>query len=943
MSFYFKNDFRKIIWCCVATSVFMQMGNILFSQTAEAVQAIEEQPVNVNTNLVDSSIALSIDAGKNLIDMQPAKKEVAKKAQAVKPNNRTQLALAALSDNSLNTANNIAREELIKCTDFSTIDATLQFHIVMLFDIEKIYGPEKCLILLRSQTSFAMLWGDEAPKSIPSELVESIAFWEACCLSDLNKQDEAIDILQKLLDANNFKFEFLRVEVLRRLCYELLQVGQFEEALALFATPDLPPVTDELCGESVALFRMSYARTLFLLGKTGESELEIKKIVDELSSQPVLKATALLFNVEQLLAENKATKAIELFEKNNDLEDLNAATPRVKALLLCKYAQSLALDPQTKTETINSAVAAAIESVDMVYSSEERMICLETLIQVLAKLKRFDDVRIRLAGLIEYAPNSSYVARILRQIARNYFTEEEYEQAYWIYQLYLHSFSNDEYEYDVLLDSGDCLIEFNRPHEAALQFKRAGEITSDTGKKNLANFKAGSAYYKSERYMLAADCFASIVAIAEDKNDSIYISSQLYHAKAIERFDTVTAKLLYKQLANSDVLELKEPSLIAAAALSVDDGELNQALEFYSKLIELTQNKQEKGYAIGLLGRGFVELKTGHYADALKSFELAEKVEKGAEFSIRSAFLKTEALYSLGQEDLAYSNTVAFLEKFPKSPLVIDAEFWLAKYNFNIHKYDQAEARFLTICEKWRDSKQAPISYLLAIYSMLEQKKYSDVITHTTKWSDIYDDASLLAEIQFVNGEARSQLLQFDRAALSFAQASKNASNQSLKLRSMMRQADCLYTLGADNVARYEEAIPIYKELMLTPGQERGVVVQMAYKLAKCYEKLGQNDLAINGYYVNVILQVENWASEASGTNVVDYLNAIGGSVWYARAVVDAAALYEKEGSFDSLKSAEAILGRIIGTQLPCVDEAKLSLERIKGRFLKMIISTDKK
>ena len=55
-------------------------------------------------------------------------------------------------------------------------------------------------------------------------------------------------------------------------------------------------------------------------------------------------------------------------------------------------------------------------------------------------------------------------------------------------------------------------------------------------------------------------------------------------------------------------------------------------------------------------------------------------------------------------------------------------------------------------------------------------------------------------------------------------------------------------------------------------------------------------------------------------------------------AIVDAAAIYEKRGTPEALNNAEALLGRLVGTSLPCADEAKMSLERIHSVNAKQLI-----
>lgn len=938
----------KSLWQSLAILVIILCYSTAFSQSETNAVLGVEQPID-NQTVSNAVIEVANVADTNTVENVTTEAEKSS-FQKIDVSDETKLAVAALIDGVYPNANKLAREQLQKCDDFSTIDAEILFHVVMYSNVENILGAQETLKLLESTVAFGKLWGDKNHATVPESLNNAALFWKACCLADLNKKEDAITILRGLITENKFNYDFLKVEVYRRLCYELVLTGKLEEAAVYYSTKSLPPVTDLLCGEAVVLFRLAHAKVLFQLSKANDAELLLKNLISELDSNPNdnLKRIALLINMELLIVEERHFSAVELFETHLNKQDIDSVSPRVRALLLCKYAEAMALcvdslDNSAVTKqnvafnNIDEAIKTASEAVESVYSSEERMICLETLILVLATTENFDEVKNRIMKLLEYAPNSSFIARILRNVAHCYQENENYEHAYWAHQLYLHSFTESIYEYNVMIDAGDCLVHLGRQDEAALQFKRASEFTTDVGRKNLANYKAGEAYYKSEHYLQAAECFASLESGVATQED-LLISGQLYHAKATEKFDLPTAKLLYKQLSKSDVLELKEQALIAIAALCVNDGNLTQALDYYVNLTGLSVEKPRDSYALALLGRGMVELKIGSYNEALKSFEQAQAVENGGEYSIRAAFFKTEALYMLGQDQMAYSNTVSFLEKFPDSPLVMDADFWLAKYDFNTHNYQQAEQRFLDFDKKWDKSVHAPIAHLLAIYAMMKQEKYGEVVTHTASWANSHGDEALLGEVQYLSGEARSKLLQFDLAAHSYGQAAKNAQSDGLKQRAMMRQADCLYTLGADNMARYDEAIQIYKELMLMPNQHRGVLIQLAYKLAKCYEKQNLFDLAIEYYYNNIILQVEANAREADNTKLENYLQAIGSAVWYARAIVDAAAIYEKQGTPEALNNAEALLGRLVGTSLPCADEAKMSLERIHSVNAKQLI-----
>ena len=78
----------------------------------------------------------------------------------------------------------------------------------------------------------------------------------------------------------------MKVEVYRRLCYELVLTGKLEEAAVYYSTKSLPPATDLLCGEAVVLFRLAHAKVLFQLSKANDAELVLKNLISELDSNP---------------------------------------------------------------------------------------------------------------------------------------------------------------------------------------------------------------------------------------------------------------------------------------------------------------------------------------------------------------------------------------------------------------------------------------------------------------------------------------------------------------------------------------------------------------------------------------------------------------------------------------------------------------------------------
>ena len=109
-------------------------------------------------------------------------------------------------------------------------------------------------------------------------------------------------------------------------------------------------------------------------------------------------------------------------------------------------------------------------------------------------------------------------------------------------------------------------------------------------------------------------------------------------------------------------------------------------------------------------------------------------------------------------------------------------------------------------------------------------------------------DSPRLAETLLAQGDVLSELGQFAAAILAFNEVIVKYPQQPEALAAWGRKGDCQYTLGAENPARYEEALLSYRTLLDFAGAPADLRLQAGFKLGRCQEKMGRAPAARDRY-----------------------------------------------------------------------------------------------
>ena len=385
----------------------------------------------------------------------------------------------------------------------------------------------------------------------------------------------------------------------------------------------------------------------------------------------------------------------------------------------------------------------------------------------------------------------------------------------------------------------------------------------------------------------------------------------------------------------------------------------------YSAALECATNDEQRAYA--LLCRGDACSRLGRQAKAMESYR--EAVEKypstKAASSIREA-MKVRELVKSGDDAFRQFKFDAAESTYAKASsldatlapaleyrralcryargLDEDAErlmralvarenggatshlalLWLAKYSYNRHRRDEARKLFLEYADSSADGASRADALFWAARCAFDASDFEETVRIVTR---IVDSGETRPEAFLLQADALLELARFDEAVLVLERlvASENVDGD-IKTRASLRKADALFAMGADNPARYREALEAYRTLRHGEAVDPSVKISLSYKIARTLEKLKLYDEAFERYYAEVLLAY--WDGRRSGVNFSDEAKAV-----FSRAAFRLADEYEGRGrNFQAMH----ILDLVATADVPAAAEAKrrLRLIKAKGAFL---------
>ena len=365
-------------------------------------------------------------------------------------------------------------------------------------------------------------------------------------------------------------------------------------------------------------------------------------------------------------------------------------------------------------------------------------------------------------------------------------------------------------------------------------------------------------------------------------------------------------------------------------------GRIDEAMGEYRDVLEKYPSASAAARVASTVGVRELEAK-GRAAFAAYRFEEAGRIfrevaEKDPARKPRMEFFGIMCLYGLGRDAEAETLVTRLAAESGDLDVRAEATLWLGKFLYNRGKWHEAEARFIAyVNQKPSDpaSAEALVWAARAAFAANDFDRCIQIVSRLVS-TPSGTAARLTPDVVrglLIQGEALIELARFDEAILILERAAiAPEAGPDDRLKAQLLRSDALFAMGADNPARYQEALEAFRALTLGGELTPSAKLQVAYKIGKTLEMLKRADEAVDQYYTQVVLAYRD--ARTKGVTLDDEARAV-----FSRAAFRLAEEFESRGG-DS--QALQILELIEKSDVPVSEEAAKRRARIrqKGNFL---------
>jgi len=431
--------------------------------------------------------------------------------------------------------------------------------------------------------------------------------------------------------------------------------------------------------------------------------------------------------------------------------------------------------------------------------------------------------------------------------------------------------------------------------EASETYHKAIETWPDLAKSGVVQEGRGWAFSKLKMWDEALEAYALAGELAKDDE-----------ARAVAC------------LREGDVLQElgKTPEATAKYKFVIDKYPTTQAAKGLKDVVRIRE----------LEASGREHYRNFRFDEAMKAFEAVAASD--AARRDRMEFFVALCLYGQGRGEEAARRVQDLVRNAKDEKSRPEILRWLAKYLFNKREWKESGRLFVEAAELSKDSSAAAEDLLWAARAAFADGDFARTIQLTSRLAERAPVAGGIRDkALLVQGEALVELARFDEAVLVLDRivASDTAASSDL-FRARMLKADALYSMGADNPARYETALDAYRAIRfggdLTPSER----LVLSFKIARTLQKLRRTNEAIDEYYAEVVLAYRK--DRLAHVRFSDEARAA-----FSRAAFWLADEHENRGR-DA--QAVSILKLVAESDVPASTEAVRRIERIenKGRML---------
>ena len=515
---------------------------------------------------------------------------------------------------------------------------------------------------------------------------------------------------------------------------------------------------------------------------------------------------------------------------------------------------------------------------------------------------------------VKEAPNTATAAEILVQKAEALLKTQQFAAAEKAFQAGLEITADPAVQTRAQAGKGWSLWEQKRYEEAAVAFENAATKCTQPDSCVTVLIKAGDARLAAAQYEKARENYRRVTATYPDHPLAAQAMYQSGVASLLAAQPDAARAVFEKTEKDFPQSEFAPQAALQQAELLKREQKWEPALEQYRRIAAQYTNAAVQASVLNQ--QGLILYRLGKWDAALENFRTVSTNYPNAPEAPQALYMRGFCRYMQGDTEGALTLCQSFIGKYPDSLWTPEVLFWLGEHYYNLGNYAQAKTTFLDIATRFPKHELSDDALFWAGNALANQDSFLEAFTVYSRLAKEYPESPLLLKTRFAQGETLTELGEFPRAILAYEEIIKNAPDDPLADRARGRLADCLFTLGTSEVARYQEALDAYQALYKRPAAPFDLRLQALYKMARCEAKLGLKEKSF-AHYIEVVY---------SGTGQTEILSPEA-APWFTRAAFDAAAYQEQQQQW---KEAVNIYKRIIQAGVPAKSEAQKRIEKIE-------------
>ena len=742
--------------------------------------------------------------------------------------------------------------------------------------------------------------------------LDGLSYWRAAILLAQGKLAVAASQVEPLTRQSN-------VPEYRNLSLELLGDAYARQKKWKLAESALQRLLKEFPdAENTLRARLGLVKVYLATNQSGMASQVMASIQRYHENAPELILN--LYRVLLGLQEGRLDEAFALYQKIDmerpqkpDSEWWVVVSQLATALVDAKrYADAVVILPQT-----TALAGSENERVQSLLRTAEVLIALEKVELAIDSLESF---RKKYPARIEVVPVQVKLAELLRR-TKNFMTASEY-----FGEVADNERAAPEFRYRAAISRGWCFREGGQFANAVQAFASAAKLGQSDAQKGEGLFLAGDTAFLIEDYTNAALYYQKV---ADKYGKTTFAEkARLHQARAREKAKLFNqAAQIYKQFLTEFPSSpfVQEASLERGIALKHDRDYAQAVIELCEFAVKYAG---EANAPRALMEAGEAAMGADNIPEAIRV--LSEVVARYAEsdFYPHAIYQRAHVLFYDGKDEAAIRDCELFLEKFPLLPMANDILIWLGDYYVNAGKLARGEQYFLKLVTTSPRSPQAPSALYEAAKSAFQRDDLSRARLLLQQFAEDYTgkenregypvaNPRVRAQGQVLNGDILANQGKYEEAVSHFSQARELAGDTPLGLAALGRRGEMYYSLGAASKDNLNEAVKCFQAILENEAAPVGLQELARYRLAKCQEKLGNQDAAIESY-LHVVYQYD---IDLKKKMMRDWF-------YFGRSVYDAARLLLMTERY---REAARLYERFAETGLPTASDALQKAQEIRA------------